>query len=405
MDKLMDNPWFIKIIALLLALLLYSSVPQTTSKLTDINVPGDQETETISGIPLNAYYDTSNLVVSGLPNNVQVTVTGPISLVQSTKALRNFEVYVDLTKAKIGTQTVKLNVRNISNKLNVTLKPAYVKVSVQEKVTKEFQIFAEYNSGLIADGYTAGTPIIEPNKVSITGAKDVIDNITYVKAILNLRQTMFNTFTQYATVRVLDKDLNKLDVQVEPQTVKVTVPIILTSKTVPIDVTQIGTPPSGVTISSINLDTTQATITGTQDALKNTSQVKVVVDVSKISSDTSLSLPVIIPNGITSVTPKMVTATVKTNKSGGKTISGIQIQTQGLNPKNTVTFKDPANQSINLTVNGPSSVINSLTSGDFNAYIDLTNLTVGDHSVKVQVVGPSGVTWNIDKPTALVTIS
>lgn len=401
----MDNPWFIKIIALLLALLLYSSVPQTTSKLTDIYVPGNQETETISGIPLNAYYDTSNLVVSGLPDSVQVTVKGPISLVQSTKSLRNFEVYVDLSKAKIGTQTVQLKVRNISDKLNVTLKPAYVKVSVQEKVTKVFSVFAEYTNGLIADGYTAGTPIIEPNQVSITGAKDVIDSIAYVKAILNLRQPMTNTFTEYATIRVLDKDLNKLNVQVEPQTVKVTVPITLTSKKVPINVTQQGTPPSGVTINSITLDTAQAMITGTQDALKNTDQVKVVVDVSKISNDTSLSLPVIIPNGITGVTPKTVTATVKTNKGGGKTISGIQIKTQGLARQDKVIFKDPANQSINLTVYGQSSVINSLTSGDFHAYLDLTNLTEGSHSVKIQVDGPPGVNWSIDKPTALITIS
>ena len=42
MDKLMDNPWFIKILALLLAVLLYSSVPNTGKKITDVNVPGEQ---------------------------------------------------------------------------------------------------------------------------------------------------------------------------------------------------------------------------------------------------------------------------------------------------------------------------------------------------------------------------
>ena len=68
MDKLMDNPWFIKILALLLAVLLYSSVPHTGKKLTDVNVPGEQSTETINNIPVKVYYDTENLVVSGIPS-------------------------------------------------------------------------------------------------------------------------------------------------------------------------------------------------------------------------------------------------------------------------------------------------------------------------------------------------
>jgi YbbR domain-containing protein len=403
MDKLMDNPWFIKVIALLLALLLYSSVP-SGNKL-DINVPGDQTEATITDIPVKAYYDTNNLVVSGLPNNVSVTVDGPISLVQSAKALKNFEVYVDLTKAKIGNQTVKLKVRNLSDKLKASVKPAYADVSVQEKVTKVFKVTAEYNKGDIADGYTAGAPTVEPNKVTISGAKDEIDRITYVKATLSLGRSANASVKDDAPVRVLDKDLNKLDVIVEPQTVKVSLPIKNTSKTVPIDVVQKGTPPSGVTISSIDLDTAQAVITGDEGVLKATDHVRVEVDVSKITDNTTLTLPVIIPNGITKVSPELVKATVKVNANGGKTVSGIPIKTRGLAPQYKAIFTSPADQSIALSVSGPSNRVNTIASGDFNAYVDLSNLTEGDYDVKVQVDGPSDLTWNADNPTAKVTIS
>ena len=106
MDKLMDNRWFLKIIALLLAILLYSSVPQTGNKL--VNVPGENSSATIQNLPVNVYYDTKNLVVSGIPDTVDVTIKGPMTHVQSAKTLKNFEVYLDLTDAKIGNQTSKV---------------------------------------------------------------------------------------------------------------------------------------------------------------------------------------------------------------------------------------------------------------------------------------------------------
>lgn len=399
----MDNPWFIKVIALLLAFLLYSSVPQTSNKL--INVPGDQTTATITNIPVKVYYDTTNLVVTGMPNSVKVTVKGPVSHVQSAKALKNFEVYADLTKAKIGNQTVKLRVRNLSDKLKATVHPASVHVSIQEKITKEFKVSAELNNEIIADGYSAGQLVIEPNKVKVTGAKNVIDRISYVKAILNVKQSVTETFTKEASIKVLDRNLNKLDVVVEPEMVRVTVPIKSISKTVPINVIQKGTPPEGISIDSIELDSKEAAITGNEDILKDTDHVRVEVDISKITNDTTLTLPIIIPNGIVKVSPQLVKATVKVKKESEKTVSGIPIKTQGLSEQYKVRINDPVNQSVSLSIYGPSANVNKAAPEDFNVFVDLSNLTEGDHNVKIQVEGPPEVNWNVDKQTANITIS
>lgn len=406
MDKLMDNPWFIKIIALLLALLLYSSVPHTNgSKITDVNVPAEQTTETIANIPVKVYYDTDNLIVTGIPNTVDMTLKGPVTLVQSAKALKNFEVYVDLTHAKIGNQTVRLKVKNLSDKLQATIAPEYADVSIQEKVTKEFRVDAEYNSNLVDDGYTAGQPVVEPNMVKITGAKNVIDKITYVKATVDLKDHINNTVTKDAQVSVLDRDLNKLDVMVNPQKVKVTIPVKNTSKLVPINIVQKGTPPSGVSIDSITLDNTEATITGSEDLLKATDHVRVEVDVSKITDNTTLTLPVIVPYGISSVTPQLAKATVVVKKQGQKTVSGLPLTIHGLSSNYQAKIDDPVNQMINLSVSGPSPAVSALTINDFKAFIDLSSLTEGDHQVQIQVQGPPDVNWTPDKTTATVTIS
>ena len=118
------------------------------------------------------------------------------------------------------------------------MKPATVNVSVQEKITKEFKVEAEFNVSQIEEGYSAGQPAVEPNKVKITGAKSVIDRITYVKAALEEKDQLKETISEEAHVQVLDKDLNKLNVVVDPETVEVTIPIKSNSKTVPIKIVE-----------------------------------------------------------------------------------------------------------------------------------------------------------------------
>ncbi|MEH7414744.1 CdaR family protein [Neobacillus drentensis] len=426
MDKMFDNPWFIKILALLLAVLLYSSVPHSGEKLTDVNVPGEQTTETIKDIPVKVYYDTENLVVSGIPNTVDVTIKGPITHVQSAKALRNFEVYVDLTNAKIGEQKVKLKIRNLSDKLKATMKPASVTVSVQEKISKEFRVEAEFDSSQIEDGYSAGQPVVEPKKVKITGAKSDIDKITYVKATLEGNGKLKATISKQAQIQVLDKKLNKLDVTVEPETVNVTIPIKLNSKTVPINIIKKGNSPEGVTVESIELDETEAKITGSEEVLKDTESVRVEVDLSKITENTTLTLPVIISNGITRVTPQLVKATVMVKKdeqktatdeqttatdeqttatNEEKTVSGIPLKIQGLAADLTAEVNDPTSQTVTLSINGPSNSVTELGPNDFSAFIDLSGLTEGTHDVKIQVNGPTDVQWTSDQTTAKVTIT
>jgi len=383
-----------------------------------VNVPGEQTTETIKDIPVKVYYDTENLVVTGIPNTVDVTIKGPITHVQSAKALKNFEVYVDLTNAKIGNQNVKLKIRNLSDKLKATMKPASVKVSVQEKITKEFRVEAEFDGGQIEDGYSAGLPEVEPNKVKITGAKSDIDRITYVKATLDGTGKLKATISKQAQIQVLDKKLNKLDVTVDPETVRVTIPIKSNSKTVPINIVKKGTSPEGITIESIELDETEAKITGSEEVLKGTDSVRVEVDLSKITENTTLTLPVIISNGVTKVTPQLVKATVVVKKveqkpaveqttatDQEKTVLSIPLKIQGLADNFKAEVNDPTSQTVNLQVNGTAESVTGLGPNDFTALIDLTGLAEGTHDVEIQVKGPTDVQWTPDKSTAKITIT
>jgi YbbR domain-containing protein len=415
-DRLMDNPWFLRIISLVLAVLLFSSVPEM-EKAKDENVPAQNNVETIADVPVKSYYDIDNLVVSGVPDTVDVTIQGPKSIVQTTKSLRNFEVFVDLSDAEIGTQRVPIQIRDISDKLKVTVKPSYANVTIQERVTKEFNVEAEFNKNLLEDGYISEHPIVEPNKVKITGAKDVIERIHFVIAALDIEGLINSTVTREATIQALDKELNKLDVMIDPETVTVTVPVKSSSKTVPIKIVQKGTPPEGVSINSISIDVKEATIFAKPEVLDQTESVRVEVDVSKIQKDTELTLPVIISEGISKVDPETITARINvdankvdTNKEDEKkeeqkTLSNLPINTEGLNEQYEVAFQDPASATADLTIIGSSDIIRGLSEDDFSLFINVSNLSKGNHELDIQVNGPNSVKWKLAKEKAKISIT
>jgi YbbR domain-containing protein len=428
-DKLVDTRWFMKVVALILALFLFDSVYDADKELKNVNVPGQKDSEIIADVPVKSYYDTENLVVTGIPDTVDLTVTGPKSHLQPAKTQRNFEVYVDLSDAEVGNQRVEIKIRDISDKLNVSIDPQYADVTIHEKVTQEFRVDAEFNKNLLGEGYTSEAAVAEPNIVKITGAKEVIDRISFVKATLDLKGLITETITEEATVRVLDREMNKLDVIVDPQVIRVTVPVQQLSKTVPITIVRQGSPQDGVTINSIELDVKEAVITGREDVLNETESVRVEVDVSRIQEDTMLTVPVIIPDGISGADPKTVKANIDVSiaedteeeetaeeqepaeQTQGqatketKTFSNLPINLVGLSEEFDAVLKNPASGRTSITVSGKSSVVQELSAEDFSVYVDLADLGEGDHEVNINVDGPAEVDSKPAAGKALISIT
>lgn len=429
-DKLIDTSWFMKVFALILALLLFDSQYDPDKDVSEMNVPSEHDSEVLEDIPVKSYYDTENLVVTGVPDTVTVTVSGPRANLQQVIVQQDFEVYVDLTEAEIGTQNVPLQISDISERLEVTIEPGSAEVTVQEKVSEDYQVEAEFNQNLLGEGFTAEQPVVEPNTVTITGGKDVVDRIAYVKATMNnLEGPITETVTEAASVSVFDRDMNKLNVVVEPTEIEVTIPVEQLAKTVPIQVVQEGSPASGYVIDSIILDVDEATISGSETVLSETENVRVEVDVSGLEEDTEQTLPVIISDGITEVDPEQVTvrigvSAVNTGEDEGndsgeetqdqdqaqnteetRTLVNLPIQLSGLGENYNARFQTPANGNTSLTVRGPRNEIQGLASNDFDLMLNLEDLEEGDHEVEINVNGPPNLNWSLAVETATITIS
>lgn len=309
MDRMFDNPWILRITALLLACLLFFYVRAEFDSST--KTATNEQVEIIKDVPVEVYYDDESLIVTGLPETVNVTIRGPMPIVLKAKSLKDFTVFVDLTQTSMGEHTVTLQYENLSEKLEVTLDPTEVDIIMEEKVTKEFRVDPEMNNLLIKEGYILAGMSASPATVFITGAKSTIDSISYVKATVTEEAGLTKSFEQEANVKVLDRDLNKLDVTMAPEKINVKVGIEEYSREIPLVLNQIGSPIEGVTIDNIALAIGTVKVTGSKAKIDQLEQIAVDFDVSKIGESKDYEVELKLPDGVTSISPKKVTVKAK----------------------------------------------------------------------------------------------
>ncbi|AQY51752.1 hypothetical protein PWEIH_01140 [Listeria weihenstephanensis FSL R9-0317] len=458
MDRILTNKWSVRIISLIFAAVLFTSVTSTGDKT--LSMTDATYVDVINNVPVEVYYDKDNMTVSGVPDTVDVTVTGTKGLVQLAKSQANVIAYIDLTNAKAGTQSVKIEVKNLSDRLKSTINPATAKVTLSEKVTKKYSVDVELNKSVIADGYEAGDLTTDPKKVSITGSQATLDQIAYVKATVSDEKDQTSSFTTKATVSAFDVNLNKLDVEIDPGEVEVNVPVSKIGKTVPLRFTQSGSPADKtVTISSITSDDRRVTIIGPDTVTDKIEQITIPIDVTQITADKTIEVTVPVPTGATSVTPSTVKVKIKTGKKQSDQSSSevnedtgqpseedtttkvpdtstdkkdtatddskedttddtadkeastefkqVPISIVGLTNSSTFNteFLDPTSGKVDITISGLQKELDAVGRNDFNVVADLTGLQEGTHTVTLTVHGlATKLTFSLSQSKAEIQV-
>lgn len=292
----MNNPWFLRLTALALALFLFFSVRADQDRNSFANVGNSMDI--IRDVPIEVYYDDENYVVTGVPETVNMTIKGPTNLVQTTKLMKDFALKVDLRSMPMGNHTVQIQHENISEKISVELDPATIEIGIEEKITQSFRVDPEMNDQLLAEDYEVVKMEVDPSTISVTGAKSVVDAISFVKVSVTGEENVEKSFEYKGKVRVLDRDLNKLNVVITPEDVTVKVDVEAYKKEVPISLKPKGDTKDGVTINSLVADEKSVTLYGSRKIIDAIDKLDVDVDVSDISGNGKQSVELTKPKGL-----------------------------------------------------------------------------------------------------------
>ncbi|MFD0769418.1 YbbR-like domain-containing protein [Bacillus sp. CGMCC 1.60114] len=409
MDKLMDNHWFLRGISLLLAIMLYMSTNLDKNVSGNFNpspFPVGDTTETISGVPVSAYYDEDKYIVSGIPENVTVTLEGQNNVVAAAKVKRQYEVFVNLRGYTPGTYEIPLKYSGVPSNLHLKVQPAKIKVTIQKKEVKSFPVEVKYlNENQLQAGTVVDKPTVKPNTVEVAGTEEELSRIALVRAYVDLKGVN-KTVTKEAKIVLYDKDGNRLDLKTGSSTVNVTIPVSSPEKTVSLGVTKKGSLQEGITVTKIKVEPSEVKIYGSKEVLDNiTSLDGVEVDLSKITESTTFDASVSLPKGVTKAEPSQVKVTVEVQKQQSKTIDGIPLQVNGLSDLLTMKLLDPANEKISVDIFGDASVVEKVDAAQIKASINLGNMDVGTQDVPIQITGPDNVTLELKQKNAKVELA
>lgn len=412
MNDWLNNTWVIRIISLVLAVLTFIiiSFDNQNNRSADVGFDSffssSQETQTLENIPVNILIDDENYVVSGVPQTVSVTLEGTVSVVQSTATQRNFDVFVDLEDLEPGTYRVPLEYEGISNRLDVSIEPAEIEVSIEERATSEFDVLVDYtNVDGLQDGFELLEANVYPPTVQITSSKSMVERISIVKAFVDVDGVGESMEIQDVPVRVYDNEGNQLNVRIEPETVDVGINVDNPSKTVPIEIQTTGNLSSELQLITIEPDIEDVQIFASEADLADIDEIYTTpINLADVKEDTSFEVELDLPDTVRLASEQSVTVFIAVEERIEATFENVEIELENLMPDYSATFLNPVDGQIDINVTGYESEIDEIDTSAIRLSIDLGDLEEGEHQVPIEVYGLNDLDYNLAIEDAIVRI-
>lgn len=390
MDNWFKSRWFVRGISLFFAIVLYVFVQVEMDQYqNDSRIPDNNEgIQTVENVPINIRIDEDNYVVSGVPEFSTVSLEGPTGTTTATARQKNFDVFVDLQNLEEGTHTVELQHSGVPEELTIYIEPKTIEVTIEERASEEFDVAVDFiNTEQLPQGYEIGTSEVSPQKVTITSSREVIDKIAIVKVFVDVAGLEENIDSREVPVNVYDASGNELNVKVEPESIAVSAEIQNPSKTVPVTLSTTGDLPEGYSLTSISANVDEAEIFGTSDVLEGVEEIATEeIDMSEITESGTINVGLALPDGANAPELEQVEVTIELEQT--RTVEDVPIDIENLEEGQEVSFVEPADPTMNITVVGNQSDVSELTTEDFQVTVDAGGLESGEHQLPVTVEGP-----------------
>lgn len=385
LDKVLFNEKYSKVVSLALAVLLYAIV--NYNALSTSFQSSLRYSKTLSDVTVLAKYNSDTFEISGLPEKVDVILTGDAANVTSAANAENGTVICDLDGLTEGEHEIKLTTEGYGNNVNVVVNPTNVNVVMKKKTTRQFDISYDFiNQDKMEQIYSAGTPEFEYTKINVRASKDTLDSIAFVKALIDVSGQSAD-FEQDAVLVAYDSSGKPVNADIVPNTVHVKVPVTSPNKSVNIQVQVSGEVPDGKAIYSITMDQQTVTIYGSETTLANIDQVVVTLDAGTLTKDSTVLRPIVLPAGVTSATNTQVTMNITLADAEEKTIDDIPINV--INNNKHYKASQPDNKTTtSVTVKGTKNNIDKLAADDINVYIDMKDVQPGLQKFALQIEQP-----------------
>lgn len=307
---MLESKWGLRLIALVLALVFFLSVNNMFGNIFNADNLGQKSSETIEDVPVQVKYDNTSLYASEVPNKVDVEISGPQSQVLKAENAESIKAVLDLSEEKAGKHTTQFQVNGLNKDIDYNVKPKETTINLEEKVSKTLKVEPDVSNNDLDSEYKVNEQSVSPETVKVTGGKNQIDKIAYLKATYKNKSKISKDTTDVAQITAFDRNLNKIDVMVQPNEVNLSVKVEDYSKKVKVKTKAVGSLSNGREVDNIEVDNEEVEIYGNKEDLEDIDEITANIDLDNVAGSTEKDITFEVPDKVTKVSPKDTTATI-----------------------------------------------------------------------------------------------
>lgn len=392
---LLLHNWPLKLAAVGLATLLYGGlvVSQSTRTLSDIVIPVDA-----AGIPQNSFLLTSVDPVTEI-RYFAPSGTRPLS--------SDFEASIDLSGIQPGSGPHRVPVRVVSIDDRITVvgvQPAAVTVDLDRLGQK--QVDVQVDHGPTPNGLELGAETVNPGRVKVAGPASVIERVVGARASVIIQPSGIDVDRDVELVAIDELGDAVGQVDVEPRSAHVTIPVFSNreTRTLPVNPVVTGDPAAGFEIAGVSVDPPVALVEGDADQLAQLVRVDTVqIPMTGVSSDRAVDVGLDLPTGVLPVGGGRITVTISLRPvTATRTFSaGVRLIGAGRGLSYALDT-----DRILVTIGGSVADLDRLSGTAVVVDLDVAGLQPGTKSVPVSLVLPPGATLvSASPPSVSVTVT
>lgn len=392
MKKKLTSNLVLKIVSVVVAFLFWLVIinitdPTTSKTFTDIPVQILNENVITSA---NQVYEIED------GDTVHVTVKGKRSFVE-TLTENDFTATADLSElSKVNAVSIDVRLNKESpSSVDVDWNNAVLKVNLEKRVTKKFKVEVAYE-GDLSENYVLGEMVAKPNIVEVSCGESKFKKIDHVGVVVSLNGESEDFESEYSPI-LYDANGDALDdtnVTFSNDAIRVSTEVLET-KEIPVYVTTTGTPAEGYRLVQTDYKPESVRVSGTKEALSKEVSIKIPIhiDGEKKDIEKEIMLTDYLPAGLTLVgDTETVSVRCDIEKDGQRVLSltSADIAVRNLPQNYTMNF-EPESEKYSVELLGEDAVLADVNVADLGAYVDLTGLTDGSHTLEIKFSLPMGI--------------
>lgn len=375
-DRILFNPRHGRLVAFGLAVLIFLAF-NTDESSTAASLKSSKE---LQDVPVVLTYNREMYEVSGFDEAVNIGIIGDYTDVSMLDAQDDYVVELDLSGLSEGVHRVSYKAKGFPSRVKTYIEPANAEVHIKKKETKTVELSYEFiNIDQLDPRYVLGEPELETKDVSIKASQDTLEEVAFVKALIDVSGQSSKFVTEAQLVAYDQEGKPFEDVDIVPSKISVTVDITSPNKTVPIKPVFEGEIPDNKAIKSVTMDHEAITIYAPQSVLDSIDEISVPIPAASLTDDTKVAYNINLPSGVRHGTVNKVNMDIKLAKGVKKVFDKVPINWR----YNVNGYKmSPVNKDdvyTSLEVFGTKENLEEFNIDSVWVYIDMRDVELGEN--------------------------